>query len=86
MTGVGLLERLGGRLPWVREHQRIRVATRSALAAADTDRQRVALLITALRLEIRRRCEGESGHLAAAGDQLPFDPQDAGPNEGGERC
>ena len=60
MTTLNFLEKLGHNLPWIREHQRIRRASRRAFAESEAFRRDVALKLMALRLEIRRRGNGET--------------------------
>ena len=55
MNTIALWEKLGGRLAWVREHRRLRAATRRALAESESFRGQLAVALNELRLQIRRR-------------------------------
>lgn len=55
MNTIALWEKLGGRLAWVREHRRLRAATRRALAESESFRGQLALALNEQRLQIRRR-------------------------------
>jgi hypothetical protein len=74
MSTIGLFEKLGRRLPWVREHRRLRHATRAALAQSEAYRRELALALNALRLRIRRR-EAMPADPDAAGAPLPHENQ-----------